>query len=168
MNRLDIAIIIVVMIFAVRGFWRGFLRECFALVGLIAGIAAAIMFSDGVAAALTEWVKLPPPACAAIAFLGIFLVLQTTITVVGILLDRITKSVFVGGLNRTAGACFAIAKTGVVIAFVLLFLHLFPVVPKFDDQVASSSIARPMVSAAGTIIRAGLRVAGGPGGSGQA
>jgi len=168
MNALDVAVVALIVVFALRGFWRGFLRELFALAGLIAGIAGAIMFSDGLAAMLSARVKLPGAACGALAFLGIFLVLHMAFNLVGIVLDRVTRSAFVGGLNRAGGALFAIGKTGVVIAFVLLFLHLFPIVPKFDDQIASSSIARPLVAVAGTIIRAGLRVANGPGGSSQA
>ena len=168
MNVLDFVIVGLIAIFTVRGFSRGFVRECFALIGLIAGIAGAIMFSDGVATVMSARVKLPGPACAALAFLGIFLVLHTAVNLVGILLNRLTRSVLVGGLNRTVGALFAAGKAGVVIAFVLLFLHLFPLVPHFDQQIASSSVARPLESLAGTIIRAGLRVASGPGGSNQA
>jgi membrane protein required for colicin V production len=165
MNTLDIGIIVVVLLFTLRGFWRGFLREGFALAGLIAGVTGAILGSEGVAAALRDRIDLPAPACAAIAFLGIFLVLHTTLNLVGILLDRATRSFFLGTLNRTFGGLFAATKSVVVVAFALLFLQLFPILPGFDREIAASSVGRPLVSAASTLVRAGLRVAEGPGGS---
>ena len=41
MNRIDVVLAIVLLLFAVRGFWRGFSREFFGFVGLIGGLAIA-------------------------------------------------------------------------------------------------------------------------------
>ena len=59
--------------------------------------------------------------------------------------------------SRVGGALFALGKGAAVLAFVLLFLQLFPVVPGIDQQIADSRIARPMVAAAGAALRAGWR-----------
>jgi len=39
LNRIDVVLAIVFLLFAVRGFWRGFSREFFGFVGLIGGVA---------------------------------------------------------------------------------------------------------------------------------
>jgi len=59
--------------------------------------------------------------------------------------------------SRVGGALFALGKGAAVLSFVLLFLHLFPVVPSLDRQIADSRLARPMVAAAGAALRTGWR-----------
>ena len=39
MNRIDVVLAVVLALFALRGFWRGFSREIFALIGLVGGVA---------------------------------------------------------------------------------------------------------------------------------
>jgi uncharacterized membrane protein required for colicin V production len=40
-NRIDLILAIVLIVFALRGFWRGFSREFFGFIGLIGGVAVA-------------------------------------------------------------------------------------------------------------------------------
>jgi uncharacterized membrane protein required for colicin V production len=40
-SRIDVVLAVVLALFALRGFWRGFSREIFALIGLVGGVAVA-------------------------------------------------------------------------------------------------------------------------------
>ena len=63
---------------------------------------------------------------------------------------------------RDRARLFGLAKGGMLLAFVLLFLDLFPVVPEIKPQLRDSQLARPLVSVAETIVRVGADRAGAP------
>lgn len=154
MNAVDIALVVILALCSLRGYWRGFFRELFGLLGLIAGGLGAISFTPAGVEFLKAYVTLPSPVLTGIAFAAIFIVLHTGVNLIGVLLDRLAKAVFLKGVNRLAGAVFAAGKGAVVSALVLLGLHLSQVVPELDKQVMSSRIGRPMVLAAGNLVDA--------------
>jgi membrane protein required for colicin V production len=163
MNRIDVALVVLLLLCAVRGFWRGFFRESFGFLGLIAGLAAALRFAAAVSAALSEavpgWGALPSAAQLGIAFVVTFIAVQTFFALFGFLLDRTVGSLAMQRISHVAGALFAVAKGGAILAFVLLFFHLFPVVPGVDEPIMESRLGRPLLTAASSVIRAGLREA---------
>jgi len=155
-NAVDLALALALAVCALRGYWRGFFRECFGLLAVIGGIGAAIQFGSAAAAALQARFALPPAIAAGVAFVGIFVVVHTVVNLIGALLDRLASALFLRGINRLAGAAFAVGKGAAVLAFVLLFLHLFPIVPALDEDIMHSAIARPLLAVASNVARAGL------------
>lgn len=156
MNGVDLALGLLLAVCALRGYWRGFLRESFGLLALIVGIAAAIRFAAIAAVVVQRYVGLPAAVDAGLAFVTIFVIVHTVINLIGVLLDRLTGALFLRGINRLAGAVFGAGKAAAVLALILLFFHLFPVIPELDGQIMSSSIGRPLVSVAGDVVRRGL------------
>jgi membrane protein required for colicin V production len=154
MNAVDIVLVVILALCALRGYWRGFFRELFGLLGLFAGALGAISFAATGADYLQPYMTLPAPVLTGISFAIIFIVLHTAVNLIGVLLDRVAKAVFLRGINRVAGAVFATGKGAVVTAMVLLGLHLSQVIPELDKQVMSSRIGRPMVLKAGDLIDA--------------
>jgi uncharacterized membrane protein required for colicin V production len=172
MNGIDVALVGLLLLCAVRGFWRGFFRESFGFLGLVLGLVAALRFADAGATFLTDFVPgsavLPAAGRMGVAFVAIFVVVQTFLNLFGFLLDRLVGSLLVRRLNHAAGALFALAKGGAVLALVLLFFHNFPVVPGLDRRIVESRLGRPMVAAANSVIRIGLREGASPSEEGQA
>lgn len=162
MNGVDLALGILLSVCALRGYWRGFFRETFGLLALIGGVAAAVEFAALGAGMLQPYVHLPAAVDAGLAFVAIFVVVHTGINLVGVLLDRLTGALFLRGLNRLGGALLGAGKGAAVLGLVLLFLHLFPVIPELDGQIMSSTIGRPLVSVAGNVIRLSLQSAAQP------
>ena len=157
MNGVDVALVVVLAACALRGWWRGFFRECFGLLALILGVAAALRFAAGGEAALQPHLRLPAPVGAGVAFVAIFVIVHGLVNVVGVLLSRLTHTVVQGVINGVGGALLGAGKGAVVVAFLLLFLHLFPVVSVLDPHVMSSSIGRLLVGAASNAIRIGTQ-----------
>jgi membrane protein required for colicin V production len=154
MNAIDIALIVILLLCAVRGYWRGFLRELFGLLGLALGAAAALRFTAEGAKMIEPYAaSLPPPVLTGTAFVVIFVVVHTAVILVGLLFDRLAKAVFLRGINRMAGAVFAAGKGAVVMALLLFALHLFQIA-ELDEQIMSSTIGRPLVRVAGDLIDA--------------
>jgi len=162
MNSVDVALLILLAVCALRGYWRGFFRESFGLLALIGGVAAALRLTSLGAAVLQQHLPLPPPLEAGLAFVLIFVVVHTVVNLMGVVLDRIAGALFLRGINRVAGAAFGIGKGAAVLGFLLLFLHLFPLVPDLDGHIMTSTIGRPLVTAAGNVIRLGLTSAAPP------
>ncbi len=157
MNGVDVALIVVLAGCALRGWWRGFFRECFGLLALVLGVSAALRLTAGGEAALQPHVRLPAPVASGVAFVGIFVVVHSAINVVGVLLSRLTRNAALGALNGAGGALLGVGKGAVILAFLLLFLHLFPLVSLLDPQVMGSSIGRLLVGVASNAIRIGAQ-----------
>lgn len=157
MNGVDVALVVVLAACALRGWWRGFFRECFALLALIVGVATALRFTAGGEAALQIHLRLPAPVGAGVAFVAIFVVVHGLINVVGVLLTRLTHTATLSVINGIGGAALGAGKGAVVLAFLLLFLHLFPLVSTLDPHVMGSAIGRSLVGAASNAIRVGTQ-----------
>ena len=168
MNELDVALVVLLLLCALRGFWRGFFRESLGFAGLILALAAALRFCDAgaefLAARVPAAAQLPPPGRVGVSFVVIFVIVQGTLNLLGLLLDRIVGSRAMYRASRIGGALFGAAKAGAVLAFVLLFLHVFPVVPRIEQRIVESRLAHSLVSIAGSVVRAGLAGGAQPGG----
>ncbi len=156
MNGVDAALALFLAVCALRGYWRGFLRESFGLLALIVGVAAAMQLAGISAVVVQHPLHLPAPVATGVAFVAIFLIVHTVINLMGVLLDRLVGALFLRGINRLAGAAFGAGKAAAVLALIMLFFHLFPVIPKLDGEIMSSSLGRPLVSAASDVVRRGL------------
>lgn len=162
MNPIDVALVILLLLCALRGFWRGFFRESFGFLGLIVGLGGALRFSEMGAAALVPYLPLPSTALLGIAFVGIFMVAYTSLNLFGLLLETLIGGSMLKRANQLAGVLFAVAKGGAILALVLLFFHLFRVVPALDQRIMESRVARPMIAAAESVIHAGMRTVAQP------
>jgi uncharacterized membrane protein required for colicin V production len=121
-----------------------------------------LRFSDLGAAALEPHLPLPSTALVGIAFVGIFMVAYTSLNLFGLLLEKLIGSLMLKRANQLAGVAFAVAKGGAIVALVLLFLHLFRVVPALDQRIMESRVARPLIAAAQSVVHAGLRTVAEP------
>ena len=154
MNRVDLALFIFVACAAIRGSWRGFLRESFGFLGLVGGVAAAFRYGPVATEVLGR--QMPSSAAleiqAGVGFVAIFVVVQLALNLLGLILDRMFGGAIVNVANRIAGGLLGASKGVALLAFLLLFGHLFSV-SNFDAQIMASSSGRFLVNAAGNTIR---------------
>lgn len=162
MNRVDLALAVLLAACALRGFWRGFFRECFGLLALVAGLAAAFGCTAAGSGWTQHYLRLPTPLQTGVAFVVIFALVHIVVNLLGVLVDRLASASLSGGLSGVAGALLGAGKGVAVLGFVLLFLHLFPIVPVLDEDIMSSTIGRPLVTAASNVIRFGQQTAAQP------
>jgi uncharacterized membrane protein required for colicin V production len=122
------------------------------------GVVAALRFTSSGEVALQSHLRLPIPAGDGVAFVAIFVVANALLNVVGALLSRLVHTGPLGVIDGVGGALFSAGKGAVVLAFLLLFLHLFPVVSSLDPHLMGSSIGRSLVSGASNAIRIGAPI----------
>ena len=168
MNGVDAVLAVVLGLCALRGYWRGFLRECFGFIALVAGIGAALRFTAEAEVVVQEHLTLPAPVQAGLAFVAIFVIVHTTMNGIGFMLNRLAGTAVLRGINGVAGAAFGAGKGAAVLAFLLLFIHLFPSAPALESYVMTSAFGRPLVAGAGAALRLGLQGVGRPVGPNRA
>jgi uncharacterized membrane protein required for colicin V production len=154
MNKIDAALGLIVGLCALRGFWRGFSRECFGVVGVVAGIWVAFRLTPEGAAFLREHVEAPAAMLDGTAFVLLFVVANAATAIVAVLFGRKRGTGLRRGVAGVGGAVVGAGKGAVVLSFLLLFLQLFPVVPALSTEIMESAIGRPLVRVAGGLLRA--------------
>jgi membrane protein required for colicin V production len=92
MNTLDIIITSIIIFFAIWGFMKGVIRECFALVGVALGIIAANLFYTQFARVISQFIS-SPQIVNALAYAVIFFTTMTLSAIVGRLLDKFIRLV---------------------------------------------------------------------------
>lgn len=125
MNTLDIILGILLLLFAYKGFTQGFIIGLATLVGLIAGLWAAVHFADHSTHILRDIIHLHTSHMALASFIFTFLAVLILVYLLGKLLTGIINLMALGLLNRLAGALFGIAKGGLILsAFLYVFISL--------------------------------------------
>jgi membrane protein required for colicin V production len=126
MNVVDIAILVILTAFLVKGLVRGLLKELCSLIGLLGGAVLAFIFHASLADLLVQSLRIPSTVAVVAAFLAIFLTTILVFAVLGYLLSRFVNLLFLGGLNRLAGGFFGLAEGVVLLAVILYALSLSP------------------------------------------
>ena len=156
MNLVDLVLAILLVLCALRGYLRGLIRESFGFVAFLIGLLAALRLADSFSAYLSGWdllAGLPDAALAGAAFVALFLLVSASINLFGFIFDRFVGKGLLRRVAQVGGGLFGVFKGACVLAFILLFLSLFPFVNGLDDQLVASRLARPMISAADNLLR---------------
>jgi uncharacterized membrane protein required for colicin V production len=156
MNAIDIALVVLLLLCALRGSWRGIFREGFGFAALLVGLLAALRAAEPTAAwigTIAPVADVNPTAVLGAAFVGVFLVVSTLINLFGVAADLVFGRGALRLPSRAVGALFGVGKGAAVAACALLFLQLFPVIKGLDRKILDSRLARPLVSAAEATLR---------------
>lgn len=147
MNFFDIAILVVLAAFLIKGVVRGLLKELCSLLGVLVGAVLAFCFHDSLADLLVQTFRwFPPTAAVIVAFLAFFLITILFFAILGRLLSRFVNLLFMGGLNRVAGAFFGLAEGAVLLAVILFAFSLRPLPGFVQKSYNGSELAPPFVN----------------------
>ena len=123
MNGLDYLILGVVLISALIGIVRGFIRETFSLVSWIASLWIAFSFVEPASKLLVEHISQPALRVGA-AFAGLFVSSLLLLTTVSFLIHRILPVGGIKGTDRVLGGIFGVVRALVIIAGLMLAARL--------------------------------------------
>jgi membrane protein required for colicin V production len=152
-NQVDALLLVLLLPFALRGYWRGLVRELFGLAGLLAGAAVAGAWSLPLAAVLVarDWV--PVVVSRPVAFATLFITTVVAARLLGLVADRLVRALLLGGVNRVAGAAFGFAKGAAVAAFLLFLLQRLLPNRGVQELIAHSTLGRPLLRVAEVVLR---------------
>ena len=139
LNWLDMAIAVLVIGGAFRGYQRGVVREGMAFAGLLGGMALAARWHVDVAQGLRPWIG-GGALADGISYLGIVLVTLGCATVLTLAIRKLMHLLLVGWLDRAAGALFG-AGQGAIVAAICLFLMVKFQLFGLDKVVKGSDLA---------------------------
>jgi membrane protein required for colicin V production len=122
-NYLDIGIAVLVLISAIIGFVRGFVREALSLTTWVAAIVLAFFFADKLATMLpfniaNDLVRL------GVSFLLIFIGVLVLGSLLNFLLAKAISAIGLGGVDRILGGAFGVLRGGLIVTLIVLIMGM--------------------------------------------
>ncbi len=124
MDSFSLFIIIVVVVSAAFGWYKGFLRQAAQVIGLLLGIAACRIFGSQLATALCgeEPSGTDTVLYYVMAYVVLFIVVYVLVWICSRAIKGVLNTLKVGVLNRIGGAIFCVCKWMLLVS---LFLNIW-------------------------------------------
>ncbi|MES1927666.1 colicin V production protein [Salinisphaera dokdonensis CL-ES53] len=126
----DLAIVAVIALSAVIGFFRGFLREAIGLATWVLAFYLAFLFADAGAIFLERWISVAS-ARLAVAFGVIFITVLVLGGILNYIIGRLVNQTGFAGTDRAIGGLFGVLR-GIAVLVVLVLLAGVTPVPRDD------------------------------------
>lgn len=121
MTTIDTGVIIITLIFLVRGIWIGFIRQLAALAALFIAFLAAGRYYNQLSSYITRFISEPQIAFI-VTYALVFLISYVLIVLLGIVLKKVMQISFLGWFDKLLGGIFGFAKA--VFLCTLIFMGL--------------------------------------------
>jgi len=138
MNAFDIAVIVIIAFFLIRGLFKGLIGEMSGIIGVVAGFYGAYTYYPLIAVYAEKWVE-NSGFRNLIAFSLLFCVILSLVSFVSVLIRKFLKLVFLGWVDRTFGLVFGAAKGVLVVS--VLFIMITTFLPKNSTVLVSSKFS---------------------------
>jgi membrane protein required for colicin V production len=124
---IDLVFLVLLGLFIIRGYARGFVTELFSWAALAMGIIAAVFFYHvGAEFLRTKTILTMKYLPEILAFLGIFLIVFLLFKMIEKVLKDIVVGVKLGGLNKFLGLVFGIVEGVAIIGLALFIITIQP------------------------------------------
>jgi len=158
MNVVDIAILVVLGAFAIKGLFKGLLTELCTLAGLVAGGYLSLRFHLPLAEILREYMSLSLNFSATVSFVLIFLGTLLLFLLLGHLLSRFVRLVLLAWVNRAAGGLFALLQGALLLTLLLWTLSGIKLPKAVQEEFKSSALTPPFVRLGESLLTTGQSV----------
>ncbi|MEA3485414.1 MAG: CvpA family protein [Candidatus Aerophobetes bacterium] len=152
LNWLDIVIIMLVVLFMIRGAMKGLFREAFGLGGVFLGIIIAINRYEGVAEVLMrEFNKsstISPTMTNIISFIIIFIGIALLCSLIGVTLHKASKYSLVKGLDQGGGFLLGLFEGSLICSLILILLSISPLSEKASEWTGNSLFSPYLIKGA--------------------
>jgi len=118
MNLIDIIILSVLCLFALKGLVRGLVNEASSLAGLLLGGWLAYRFHPLLAAPIKSALHLPVHLSSFLAFIIILLLVGICAHIVGNVITAALRLVMLGSLNRLGGLLIGVAEGALLLCMI--------------------------------------------------
>jgi membrane protein required for colicin V production len=161
MNLIDIIILAVLFLFALKGLVRGLVNEASSLTGLVLGGWLAYRFYPALAAPIRTTLHAPAHVSAFLAFMLLLLLTGIVAHIVGNILTAALKLVMLGSLNRLGGVLIG-ATEGALLLCMLFSTATGSFMPETVRQKIRASESANMFALTGDRILSAWRSGSGP------
>ncbi len=136
---LDVAILLLIVVGAFRGYKRGLIREGMAFGGLAVGLILAAEWNPEVAEMLRPFIG-GGRLLNALAYLLVVLGVLGLATLLTVIIQRLMRVLLVGWLDRLGGAVFGAGQGAILAALLMVLMIRFPIMGA-DRAVKGSEVA---------------------------
>jgi membrane protein required for colicin V production len=150
-NQVDALLLVLLVPFALRGYWRGFCRESFGLAGFVGGVMVAITEGPWLSDRLIARGLVQGETALLVAWATLFVATFIVAALAGRLTERLARALFLGGVNRVAGLVFGCAKGAAILAFALLVVE--HAAPAARASIDASRVGRPLTQLATRVLQ---------------
>ena len=109
MQGLDLVILIFTAFLLIKGVWKGFVKEVAGIIAVVLAVFISFRFHKDTAGYLVSFID--EKYATVTAYLMLFLAVYLAVMLFGNLLDKVLKSIFLGGVNRILGGVFGLLKS---------------------------------------------------------
>jgi len=144
-NALDFAVLGLILLFALRGYFRGFFRELFGLAAWVGAGMAAYLLGPSYGPAVSQRYQLPIAIGEALAAIALFVAIYLTCQIAGWILHRLARMLFLGPVDRAGGLVFGAAKAVAVGTLFCMLVTSRRGLPDFSERVRDSPMLTELV-----------------------
>ena len=123
---IDIICCVIIVLFALLGLWRGFLKSIFKLCAWIAALLGAYFATEFIGDFIASNLEISGLTVKIICICIGFLVPFLLFSFIGHILNNAVKDSAISGVNRILGAVFGVAKALIICFLFLSVIHLIP------------------------------------------
>jgi len=105
---LDLVLTVFVAFLLVKGIWKGFIKEISSILAVAGGVIASFVLHGSTEGFLSAYIG--PKYLGFMSYAILFISFYLGIMLLGNLIDRVVKSVMLGGFNRFFGGGFGLLK----------------------------------------------------------
>ena len=142
MTPLDAGIIILFLIFLIRGIWIGLVRQIASIAALIFGFVAAGLYYEQIGNKLHPFIN-SPKICFFVTFVALFLAVYFAIVALGFVFKKVMSLSLLGWFDRLMGGLFGVGKA--LFVSTLLFMILSGFLAS-SNPILSQSLFSPYLS----------------------
>jgi len=119
MHTLDLLLLIPVTLGFVFGLFKGLIKELTSLAAIVLGIYGAKLFAPIVSGFLIHVLHFSNKTALPVAYLLLFIAIALGLLLIANMLDKISDSMSLGGLNKLLGGLFGGLKYALVVSVLL-------------------------------------------------
>lgn len=127
MFSIDLIVLIILLLFAVYGYFKGLIASLSSLAALVIGAYAAFFFSDITAGFISSSFDFHSKYLKLIAFIITLILVMIIVLSLGKLLEKLINILVLTFFNRLLGALFGIVKAGLILSLILMLLNFFSI-----------------------------------------
>ena len=147
MTIIDMIIIAITLLLAIKGFFNGFIKEVFGLIGIMGGVYLAGIYYHQAGVYINSNLMTIPnnSAIDLVGFVGVFLVFWFFCIFLGFLFGRILKISAMGFLDKLLGFAFGGLKFFLIISIIVTSLYQIEFIKKEMNKYEKKSTLLPFM-----------------------
>ncbi len=141
---IDIVLLVIIALFAIKGFAAGFIKSILSIIGLLASIYIASRYYEPMAHWLVQVAGWGQNVSKVLMFVVAFILLNALVNVAFWILEKVFNIIlflpFMTTLNRLLGLLFGALEGALALGIIFYFVERFPLSTRIMDVVATSHI----------------------------